>query len=69
MLLAQRRVEPMNATGAISVTGGAGFIGSNFVHAWLEEAGGRIISLSVSTSARNFNEVHMNSLQRVAFQG
>ncbi len=43
----------MNATGAIFVTGGAGFIGSNFVLAWLDEIGGRIINLDKLTYAGN----------------
>ena len=43
----------MNAAGVILVTGGAGFIGSNFVLAWLEEIGGRIINLDKLTYAGN----------------
>lgn len=43
----------MNATSVILVTGGAGFIGSNFVHAWLAETGGRIINLDKLTYAGN----------------
>ena len=37
----------------IIVTGGAGFIGSNFVHAWLESNAGPIINLDKLTYAGN----------------
>ena len=38
---------------AILVTGGAGFIGSNFVHAWLERADETVINLDKLTYAGN----------------
>jgi len=38
---------------AIVVTGGAGFIGSNFVRSWIESVGGRVIDLDKLTYAGN----------------
>jgi len=43
----------MNSMGAILVTGGAGFIGANFVLARREEIGGHIINLDKLTYAGN----------------
>src|SRR5580704_2182002 len=39
----------------IFVTGGAGFIGSNFIQGWLEEAPGRLISIDKGTYAAASN--------------
>jgi dTDP-glucose 4,6-dehydratase len=38
---------------AILVTGGAGFIGSNFVHAWLERSDESVVNLDILTYAGN----------------
>ena len=48
----------MNAMGVILVTGGAGFIGSNFVCAWVEKLGGRIVNLDKLTYAGNLANLH-----------
>ena len=37
----------------IIVTGGAGFIGSNFIHAWLADKGGPVVNLDKLTYAGN----------------
>ena len=42
-----------NSTNSILVTGGAGFIGSNFVLNWLAEDGGRVVNLDKLTYAGN----------------
>jgi len=47
----------MNNSGAILVTGGAGFIGSNFVHRWLEKVGGRVVNLDKLTYAGNLTNL------------
>ena len=39
-------------TDTILVTGGAGFIGSNFVLDWLREAGTRVVNLDFLTAIR-----------------
>ncbi len=41
----------------ILVTGGAGFIGSNFVHQWLAEGRGRIVNLDKLTYAGNYENL------------
>ena len=41
----------------ILVTGGAGFIGSNFIQSWLEEAPGRVVSIDKGTYAAASNIV------------
>jgi dTDP-glucose 4,6-dehydratase len=41
----------------ILVTGGAGFIGSNFVHRWLEEDEGEILNLDALTYAGNLENL------------
>lgn len=43
----------MNTRDTILVTGGAGFIGSNFVLSWLAEVGGRVVNLDKLTYAGN----------------
>lgn len=43
----------MSLQQTIIVTGGAGFIGSNFVHAWLAEKGGNVVNLDKLTYAGN----------------
>ncbi|MFM2112603.1 MAG: dTDP-glucose 4,6-dehydratase, partial [Pseudomonadota bacterium] len=37
----------------VLVTGGAGFIGGNFVHHWLERQGGKVVVLDKMTYAGN----------------
>ena len=39
------------------VTGGAGFIGSNFVHAWLREGRGRVVNVDALTYAGNIDNL------------
>lgn len=39
------------------VTGGAGFIGSNFVHAWLREGHGRVVNVDALTYAGNIDNL------------
>jgi dTDP-glucose 4,6-dehydratase len=41
----------------ILITGGAGFIGSNFIHAWLEHGGESVINLDKLTYAGNLNNL------------
>lgn len=41
----------------VLVTGGAGFIGSNFVHSWLAEAGGIVVNLDKLTYAGNLGNL------------
>jgi dTDP-glucose 4,6-dehydratase len=41
----------------ILVTGGAGFIGSNFIHSWLEAGGGSVVNLDSLTYAGNPDNV------------
>ena len=41
----------------ILVTGGAGFIGSNFIHSWLEAGGGAVVNLDSLTYAGNLNNL------------
>jgi dTDP-glucose 4,6-dehydratase len=43
--------------GAILVTGGAGFIGSNFVLEWLEEERGPLVNLDALTYAGNLENL------------
>lgn len=43
----------MHLNDAIFVTGGAGFIGSNFVLDWMESVGSRVVSLDLLTYAGN----------------
>lgn len=43
----------MNISDPILVTGGCGFIGSNFVLSWMENGGGRIVDLDLLTYAGN----------------
>lgn len=45
-------------TDNILVTGGAGFIGSNFVLQWLREEGGRVINVDKLTYAGNPENLH-----------
>ena len=45
------RMKHMNET--ILVTGGAGFIGSNFVLSWMKAAGGPVVNLDLLTYAGN----------------
>jgi len=45
-----------DVTGTILVTGGAGFIGSNFVLQWIE-AGGRAVNLDLQTYAGNLENL------------
>ena len=47
----------MNAEPAIIVTGGAGFIGSNFIHTWLETCEGRVVNLDKLTYAGNLENI------------
>lgn len=47
----------MNKTDAILVTGGAGFIGSNFVLTWIREVGSPVINLDNLTYAGNRNNL------------
>lgn len=41
----------------ILVTGGAGFIGSNFIHAWLREKRGRVVNVDALTYAGNVDSL------------
>ncbi|HMD18920.1 MAG TPA: dTDP-glucose 4,6-dehydratase [Alloacidobacterium sp.] len=47
----------MNKADAILVTGGAGFIGSNYVLTWIREIGSRVINLDSLTYAGNRNNL------------
>ena len=47
----------MNTAPAIIVTGGAGFIGSNFVHTWLETGEGIVVNLDKLTYAGNLENL------------
>ncbi|MDX2451715.1 dTDP-glucose 4,6-dehydratase [Desulfosarcina sp.] len=47
----------MNTEPAIIVTGGAGFIGSNFVHTWLETGEGLVVNLDKLTYAGNLENL------------
>lgn len=47
----------MNAGPAIIVTGGAGFIGSNFIHTWLEAGEGLVVNLDKLTYAGNLENL------------
>ena len=47
----------MNAEPAIIVTGGAGFIGSNFIHTWLEAGAGLVVNLDKLTYAGNLENL------------
>ena len=42
----------------ILVTGGAGFIGSNFAHHWLDHFNEKIVNLDKLTYAGNLNNVN-----------
>lgn len=44
-------------TGTIIVTGGAGFIGSNFILDWIEATGGRVVNLDKLTYAGNLRNL------------
>ena len=52
----------MNKEDSILVTGGAGFIGSNFVLTWMKEVGSPVINLDSLTYAGNRN--NLQSLDR-----
>jgi dTDP-glucose 4,6-dehydratase len=41
----------------ILVTGGAGFIGANFIHYWLKEQGGEVVNLDLLTYAGNLENL------------
>lgn len=41
----------------ILVTGGAGFIGSNFIHAWLRDKRGRVVNVDALTYAGNIDNL------------
>ena len=43
--------------GTIIVTGGAGFIGSNFILDWIGATGGRVINLDKLTYAGNLRNL------------
>lgn len=47
----------MSKNDSILVTGGAGFIGSNFVLTWIKEAGSKVINLDNLTYAGNRNNL------------
>ena len=47
----------MNAEPSILVTGGAGFIGSNFIHTWLEAGEGLVVNLDKLTYAGNLENL------------
>ncbi len=47
----------MNGIKNIVVTGGAGFIGSNFVHTWLEAGEGSVVNLDKLTYAGNLENL------------
>src|SRR6185295_7630416 len=47
----------MSASGKILVTGGAGFIGANFVHDWLRETGEAVVNLDKLTYAGNLENL------------
>ena len=51
-------------TGTIIVTGGAGFIGSNFILDWIEATGGRVINLDKLTYAGNLRNLESVSGDR-----
>ena len=48
----------MDKKDSILVTGGAGFIGSNFVLSWIKEVGSPVINLDNLTYAGNRNNLH-----------
>lgn len=48
----------MSKKDSILVTGGAGFIGSNFVLTWISETGSSVINLDKLTYAGNRNNLH-----------
>lgn len=50
-------IHLMNSEPAIIVTGGAGLIGSNFVHTWLETCEGRVVNLDKLTYAGNLGNL------------
>ena len=43
----------------ILVTGGAGFIGSNFILQWIAEETSRVLNLDKLTYAGNLNNLHV----------
>src|SRR5258705_10886 len=47
----------MPASGKIFVTGGAGFIGANFVHDWLRETGESVVNFDKLTYAGNLENL------------
>ena len=47
----------MSSGPSILVTGGAGFIGSNFVHTWLETGEGTVVNLDKLTYAGNLENL------------
>ncbi|MBC2742015.1 MAG: dTDP-glucose 4,6-dehydratase [Desulfosarcina sp.] len=47
----------MSSEPTIIVTGGAGFIGSNFIHTWLETCEGIVVNLDKLTYAGNFESL------------
>ena len=47
----------MNTGNTILVTGGAGFIGSNFVLEWLKEKGSPVINLDILSYSGNLNNL------------
>ncbi len=49
--------EPHRMTSCILVTGGAGFIGSNFVHSWIDAGRGRVVNLDKLTYAGNLTNL------------
>ena len=50
-------IHVMNSEPATIVTGGAGFIGSNFVYTWLETCEGRVVNLDKLTYAGNLGNL------------
>ena len=57
----------MKAEPAIIVTGGAGFIGSNFVHTWLQKGEGLVVNLDKLTYAGNLENLEPLAKTRTTF--
>ncbi|WP_029036364.1 dTDP-glucose 4,6-dehydratase [Salinimicrobium xinjiangense] len=51
----------------ILVTGGAGFIGSNYINLYIEEQNTHIVNLDLLTYAGNLENLHVNGLDNYTF--